>query len=469
MLYFQRQFAAVAIIFVLLLSAIVLPASVSARAKRCPEPIPDSLLTLYLKSDLIVVASLKSEKVLKTTAEYDYGSYYDVEKNLDIDETFKGQKLDSAAFKTSEYKSKNTDASEAMANEEDEYSLKIGEKALFFFVKEAEGDYYALTHYSAAIKQLNGADLNLYEKRIKELKSILGKDKNQHARLAEWLTRLIEEPATREEGVRDLLASFTLSDYEMDYVEEVTDVKENAEQYAEQSAEAKTEETADKKPVAIDKSFRTANAPEIAAALTDSQKARISHAYFVSLNNDLARLNNAENEEYISPDYELISLVGRWDKQNFAMNLFANLQNTKGANHRKESYLMRTIANFLEDQNLSLMSDDYDYAVSQDETELMDYTGSMLESLENPTNPEIVDASESVSENIGVSEMDNQNTQEVSAQNMQEVAVETQTPVLDRPAEKEIVKMTYKQYRVKLFDAFNAQYGKVISQTIAAK
>jgi hypothetical protein len=115
------------------------------------------------------------------------------------------------------------------------------------------------------------------------------------------------------------------------------------------------------------------------------------------------------------------------------------------------------------------MSDDYDYAVSQDETELMDYTGSMLESLENPTNPEIVDASESVSENIGVSEMDNQNTQEVSAQNMQEVAVETQTPVLDRPAEKEIVKMTYKQYRTKLFDAFNAQYGKVISQTIAAK
>ncbi len=68
MLYFQRRFAAVAIIFVLLFSAFVLPASVSARTKRCPELIPDSLLTLYLKSDLIVVASLKSEKVLKTTS-----------------------------------------------------------------------------------------------------------------------------------------------------------------------------------------------------------------------------------------------------------------------------------------------------------------------------------------------------------------------------------------------------------------
>lgn len=462
MLYFQRISAATAF-FVLLFSAFVLqPASISARTRKCPAPIPDSLLTLYLKSDLVVTASLESEKVLKMTAEHEYGSYYDVERNLDIDKTFKGQKSDSAAYKTSEYKPKNADASEAVA-EENEYSLKTGEKALFFLIKNAESGYYELAHYSAAVKQLNGADLNLYEKRVKELKSILGKDKDRHARLGEWLVRLIEEKATREEGVRDLLASFTLSDYESEYVEEVTDVKENAEQHAEQSAEAKTEEIADKKPAPFDKNFRTANAPEIAATLTDSQKARVSNVLFGLLSNDLAQLNGAEGEEYVSPDYELISLVARWDKQNFAMSLFANLQNSGGTNSRKDVYLMRAIANFLADDNLYMMADDYDYAVSQAENEEMDYTGSMLESLENPV--ENAENSESVSENTTVSETENQNVPDAPA--------ETEAPVLENPAEKTvektIVKMTYKQYRAKVFDAFTAQYGKVISQTIAAK
>jgi hypothetical protein len=78
MTYFQRSFASALIIFVLLFSVCALPGNVSARS--CPAEVPDSLLTLYLESDLIVVASIESEKVLKMTNEYDYGSYFDVEK-----------------------------------------------------------------------------------------------------------------------------------------------------------------------------------------------------------------------------------------------------------------------------------------------------------------------------------------------------------------------------------------------------
>lgn len=480
MKYFQRSLAAAVAVFVLLSSILILPASASARTKRCPEPIPDSLLTLYMKSDLVVIASLESEKFLKTTQEYDYGLYYDVEKTLDIDETFKGKKIDSAAMKVSEYKAKKSEESEAMANEEDEHSLKIGEKALFFLVKDAESGYYDVAHYSAAIKQLNDADLNLYEKRIKELKSILAKDKDRHARLAEWLVRLIEEPATREEGVRDLLASFTLSDYGDEYVEEVTDVKENVEEHAEESAEAKTEEAANKKPVPFDKNFRTSKAPEIAAALTDSQKSRVSNILFAILSNDLTKLNDAENEEYIYPADELISLVARWDKQNFAMNMFANLQNSGGASQRKNVYLMRAVANFLADDDLYIIADDYEYAASQDEAAEIDYTGSTLEDLlkrvdaENAAIPETV--SDSV-ENTGTAMENPPVISDMEDQKLPDVSPETGAPVLVNPAEKPaedtaekiIVKMTYGQYRAKLFDAFNAQYGRVISQTTAAK
>jgi hypothetical protein len=460
MLYFQRSFAALAAVFILLFSAFILPETVSARAKKCPERIPDSLLTLYLKSDLVVVASLKNEKFLKTTEEYDYGSYYDVEKILDVDKTFKGQKSDMAAYKTSEYKPKNSDASEEVS-EENEYSLKVGDKALFFLVKNVESGYYELADYSSAMKRLSDSDLSFYEKRIKELKSILGKKKDQHTRLAEWLVRLIEEPTTREEGVRDLLASFTLSDYEMDYVEEVTNVKENSEENAEKNAE----QSADKKPVAIDKDFRTANAPEIAAALTDSQKARISNELFASLRNDLARIDSAGNEEYISSDYDLISLVSRWDKQNFAMNLFANLQGTDGVNLRKISYLMNAVAYFLEDENLYRISSEYEYAITQDENEKTEYSESdvVITDSENEA---------AVSEPGTISEMSLNTEPETSVEIQKSdevVGTEMPAPIEITETEKEKEKLTYKQYRAKLFENFTTQYGKIISKLIVAK
>ena len=66
MLNFRRSLVAATIVFVLLSSAFVLPENVPART-RCPIRIPDSLLTLFLKSDLVVRASLKGEKILKTT------------------------------------------------------------------------------------------------------------------------------------------------------------------------------------------------------------------------------------------------------------------------------------------------------------------------------------------------------------------------------------------------------------------
>ncbi len=458
MLNFQRSFAASAAIFILLFSAFILPETVSARAKKCPERIPDSLLTLYLKSDLVVAASLKSNKVLITTDENEYGAYHDVEKILDVDKTFKGQKSDLATYKTSEYQPKNSDASMEVS-EEDEYSFKIGDKALFFLVKNAESGYYELADYSSAMKRLSNADLSLYEKRLKELKSILGKNKDQHARLAEWFVRLIEEPATREEGVRDLLASFTLSDYEDDYGEMVEDTEENAKENVEQSA--------DKKRAAIDKDFRTANAPEIAAALTDAQKARISNELFASLRNDLARIDNAENEEYISSDYDLISLVSRWDKQNFAMNLFANLQSADGANLRKISYLMNAVAYFLEDENLYRIASEYEYAITQDENEKTEYSESdvVITDSEN----EAAD-SDSDSETISETSFNYEPETSVEIQKSDEiVGTEMPAPIEITETEKETEKLTYKQYRVKLFENFSTQYGKIISKLVAAK
>ncbi len=181
MLYLQRYFASALIIFVLLFSVCALPENVSARS--CPSEPPDSLLTLYLKSDLIVVASIESEKVLKMTSEYEYGSYFDIEKLLDVSDTLKGSRKGRTAYVISQYEPKDSktigdDSSKMASSEETDDFLSIGHKALFFLVKNAENNSYELADYGSAIKKLSDHDLNIYLKRIKELKKITEAKKN---------------------------------------------------------------------------------------------------------------------------------------------------------------------------------------------------------------------------------------------------------------------------------------------------
>lgn len=443
MLNFRRPFVAATIVFVLLSSILFLPENATARA-RCPIRIPDSLLTLYLKSDLIVTASVTSEKVLKTNEVYEHGSYYDVEKILEIDRTLKGQKLNRAAYKTSEYKPKNPETPADEISKENEIYLSAGDKALFFLVKDAESGYYELADYVSAAKRLNDADLFVYEKRIGELKLILGKKQDRDAKLAEWLVRLVEESATREEGIGDLQASFAAAETE-----------------EEESEEPDTEET-NKTPIAIDKNFRTANAPEIAEQLTVSQKARLSNALLVALSNDAARAGNAGNEEIIYPDYGFINLVSRWDKQNFAMNLFANLQNADGASRHKILYLMNAVAYFLEDENLYHIANEYEYALAQADDEKTEYTDNDAV-ISDSEDEAAADESETVSESVSNAETGNS----AEAEKTGAAAVEEQAPVEEEIAADASEKLTYKQYRAKLFDSFGVQYGKVISQTVA--
>jgi hypothetical protein len=458
--YFQRSFVSVAVIFVLLISLSALPETVSA--KRCPVRIPDSLLTLYLKSDLVIIGSIKSEKTLKMTDDYDYGSYFDVEKNLDISKTLKGQKPESATFKISEFKPKNAENTDA---EETKDNVNIGDKALFFLAKNTENGFYILADGSSGIKKLEDGDLYIYVKRIEELKRITTARKNQLVKLIEWLVRLVEEPATRAEGTVDLQASFLALKYEQEEQEENAKITKNADE---------KDNVSIKEPILLDKNFTAGSTSEIAKLLTDSQKQRISNVLLVSINADLVKFNNAESEEEITPDYELISLIKEWDKTTFAMNSFALLQNTDNSNYRKVSFLLNTVASFLEDEQLYEISSNYESALSEDDNALTEYSEEeaaapeIIEesgtSNEVETTPEIQEA-EKVDEKVA-----DQVVEVVPVQVIEEIPVAGEVKVLDEPVKEEAVtKITYKQYKEKLLSKFARQYGIVIAQTSASK
>lgn len=450
--YFQRSFASVAVIFVLLISLCALPETVSA--KRCPMSIPDSLLRLYLKSDLVVIASIKSEKTSKMIGENENGSYFNVEKNLHVTETLKGQKLDSTAFKILKYKPTNPENVDIISEEADDYA-SIGDKALFFLTKNTENSFYELADYSSAVKKLDDDALNVYIKRIKELKQIQAAKKNQLAKLTEWLVRLIEEPATRAEGTVDLQASFSALEYEREEKEENADEKENV---------------SVKEPILLDKDFTAESTSEMAKLLTDSQKQRISGALSSLINDDLVKFNNAENKEEIAPDYTFINLVRNWDKTIFAMNSFAFLQNTDDSNYRKVSYLLNIIAIFLDDEELYSISNDYESELSEDANGLTEYS-----EVKEVSAPEIAPesgatvAAENAPENQEAEKVAEQITEQVTAQNVEEIAAASEVKDSSEPVKKATVKLTHKQYREKLLSKFAKQYGIAISQTSAAK
>lgn len=457
MLYFQRYFASALIVFVLLFSVCALPENISARS--CPSEPPDSLLTLYLKSDLIVVASIESEKVLKMTSEYEYGSYFDVEKILDVSDTLKGSRKGQTAYVISQYEPKDSkiigdESSKMASSEETDDFLSIGHKALFFLVKNAENNSYELADYGSAIKKLSDHDLSIYLKRIKELKKITEAKKNQLTRLTEWLVQLVEEPVTRDEGTSDLQASFMALEYERQESEEETVVNKD-----DKGANAE-EEAAVEESVFPDKNFRAGNTSEIAKILIDSQKNRLSSVLSHSINIHLAKLNNIENEEEIMPDYELIMLVGHWNKTYLAMNSYAVLQNSGNTNPRKTSYLLNLIAYLFNDEKLFSIVSNYEYAAAQPENEMTEYpeeeeVSSVGEVSDAPVVPE-------TSGEIQEAETLSQQTVEgiVPADKMQ-----NQTEAV----EKEVRKITFKQYKEILWDNFAKQYGIVIAQSNIAK
>ncbi len=112
------------------------------------------------------------------------------------------------------------------------------------------------------------------------------------------------------------------------------------------------------------------NTLEIAKLLTDSQKQRLSNVFLLSVNEHLAKLNDADGEEEITPDYESISLTKHWDKTYLAITSFTYLQNTDSSNGRKVSYLMSVVALFLDDEKLYEISGNYASALSEDENTL---------------------------------------------------------------------------------------------------
>lgn len=322
----QKVFSAILIAF-LFVFLFITPNS----TKACEEE-PQTLLSLYLYSDLIILAELDSSNIIKREDESEYGYSVQIERNLKIIQILKGQpNLKDISFVNYEYRENpnaQVSSDEMMETDHSYYDryvdiskIKSGDKYLFFLTKDEENKNYVLTDYNSAVKDVSGK-FDIYKKSIAELTAISESKENQMQRLAEWIVKSIEEPETRQDGIRDLSESF----YSLEYVEE------NAEEQI--------------KPAVFDKTF-TLYESKIAETLSDSQKSRISGVLYPMLQEAWF----GEKPQYVH--YGIASILGSFNRSRLAIHSFNMLRSVDKKDSERKEVIMSFLTDVVGDTDLS--------------------------------------------------------------------------------------------------------------------
>ena len=323
-----------ALVSVLILTLLL----ISSTAKACEEP-PQTLLSLYMNSDLVVLAKYDSNGSSQKLYEDEYGYTLEIERNLSIINVYKGQKgLETVSFMFSEYHSNPNQPTYEDQMEDMDYhqsedyfdvsKIKIGDQYLFFLTKNKETGKYDVSDYVSGAKDVAGK-LDVYEKSLSELKSIAENKENRLARLTEWIVKSIEETETREDGISDLAESF----YTSNYSDEEKPVKNEA-------------------PF-VEYEYYKIYTVGVAKNLTQSQKARVSSALYPML-----------QEAWFAPkpqyaNYGISTILSAFNKSRLAVHTYNLLQSVGKEDFERKVIIMEFLTTVVEDSNLSKVYYDY--------------------------------------------------------------------------------------------------------------
>lgn len=310
---------------------------VTTGARACEEP-PQTLLSLYMNSELVVLAKYESDGEAKKSQEDEYGYTLETERNLSLMKIYKGQKdLKTVSFVFTEYLPNPNNAasegeSEEYHHETDTYfdasKIRIGNEYLFFLSRDKETGKYSITDYVSGAKEITGKSA-LYEKNLAELEEIASAKKNQYALLSEWIVKSIEDPEMREDGIRDLSESF----YGLTYQDEDPNFK-------------------GKGPFVFNEGYGVYTVG-VAKRLTQSQKARVSAALYPMLQEAWF----AAEPQYAN--YGISAILGGINKSRLAVHAYNSLQSVGKTDVQRKRVIMEFLTDTIADETLSKLYYDY--------------------------------------------------------------------------------------------------------------
>jgi len=310
---------------------------------------PSSLLDLYRQSDLIAIGHMGRSVVAGTDGEMKMKQF---KTDLHISSRFKGE-----------------DSQRAISLYHwgmDGYPAQFmqGDRLLVFLQRrESEHgerlDGYEASSWGNGIKKLDDGALAVYRQRVEELRAIFRGGDPEPAELVEWLVRCVEEPATREEGVRKLSDGISQLKIQGERENEDKSQSVDAEESASQSEvdeEDSDEQTDNEQSDDDDFAEIMRESARLAAALTQEHKARLANTLFA-----IAELSE--------DDMTLVSLIRELGDERLTSYLVSQLRRVADRAPRISESLVWTIAQVIKDEDIERLANDYDDAARYDERE----------------------------------------------------------------------------------------------------
>jgi hypothetical protein len=361
---------------------------------------PQTLRSLYMQSDLVVVAHLADS----VQAQESSGPSTLLKTKLLVSETWKGE-ADPKGVALFHWVWK-------MGGQIDR-APGAGEHLLLFLTRRETNDGYDITRDSYGVRIISSAELKVYRRRVEELGVIMRQNPPDKGDLVEWVVRCAEDPATRWDGAYELLSN--------QYAEKSFAANANA---ATANVEAPAEAAGDasRTPETSAAAVAAESEPVVAgeAALVKSDDAFPSDAEIIELPiytsdsaiNFLARLTVEQKQRLLESLYNtqsvtysevtLLEVVKDWSDERLVPFLLSHLQRIKDNPDYYAEQIISLVAQKLNDKELVQLADRYsslaryvdeiEGEASADEEETVETSGD-----EEETNTDAANESETAS------------------------------------------------------------------------
>lgn len=309
-----------------LLLLIVLAAATLANAKA-PVRARMTLLSLYAKSDLVAIGRYDKKEEVGTNRVSDGFTVVTTKTSYSVSTVLKGEALKFVTIEDEEfhYQVQQNGVPRAAVfvdenNARDE-DIKPGDTVLLFLI--SSGDPFLLVDDRDGVRKISAVEQSIYSDRIKELNSIFETKPVDQTKIASWLVRCVEHPATRWDGTHELIQGFRQTEWNK--VKDPNGYER------------------------IDSSVTSEHGREAAAALTDDLKERLTQ---ILISSDFAP--TSKSPALSDGDRELIALVKRWNPTAAARYLVGQLKSLAYSAH-ENSGMMFKIAELVGDGRTSTL------------------------------------------------------------------------------------------------------------------
>jgi hypothetical protein len=295
-----------------LLVLIVVTATVLVNAKA-PVRARSTLLSLYTKSDVVAIARFDKKQEVGTNRVNEGFTVVTNKTFFDVSTVLKGEPQKFVTIEDEEFRyqvqQNGIPRTSVFVDDNNvrEEEIRPGDTVLLFL--QTDGESFVLADDRDGVRKISPVEQGVYSDRIKELNSLFETKPIDDAKVAMWLVRCAEHPATRWDGTHELLQGFRRDEWS----------KQKDSSY-----------------VRTDSSVTFDRGREAAKVLTDGLKETLTQ---ILISSDFVLASKSPTLS--DGDRELIILVRRWNPAAAARYLIGQLKSRAFSSHENAGIMSK--------------------------------------------------------------------------------------------------------------------------------